>query len=448
MIHDVNRDVIHDGKPASKRSRGVDNNRPYPSRLILLEGAVLLPASFFLLVPELSPIATAAALIGLGLVWLVSLFFARPPSTPFDSALLLWGIALIVGVLVTADPAETLPKATGLILGLAVWRYAVVSIRTRRHVGWAVGMLILLGTGFTLVGIFGLQELPKIPALAGLNPFRASNLPGVETLTVHPNQLAGLISFFLPVLLSLLISPTPKRGTIRRLGLLSLVLWTTAVLILTQSRGGWIGAAMGLLALLAFWAVLLPPTPFRRVLRGLAALLVGLLLAAVLWIGPADLRDLWLNPPEETVVGTLRTLNYRKELWPWALTAVADFPLTGVGLGAFREVVFRLYPVALAADQDIGHAHNIFLQVALDTGLPGLAAYLAALFVAAAVGWRVARHDAGLRAVALGLLAGLLALHVFGLADALAPGSKPGVVFWLGLGILAAMNRKEVLGDA
>lgn len=433
--------------PGSDRPRS-DDNRPYPVRLILVEGAVLLAAAPLLLAPELSPAATAVALLALGLVWLASLFFARPPSTPFDTALLPWGATLCAGMLVTADPAETLPKATGLILGLAVWRFVALAVRARRDVGWAMGALVLLGIGFSLVGVFGLQEVPKIPVLATLNPFRAAALPGLGALTVHPNQLAGLICIFLPILVSLLISPTPKREPLRRLGLLALVLWTTAILVLTQSRGGWIGAAAGLLALLAFWAFLLPPTRYRRVLRGVAALAVALLLAAVLWIGPADLRDLWLNPPEETVVGTLQTLNYRKELWPWAVTAIADFPFTGVGLGAFREVVFRIYPLSLAADQDIGHAHNIFLQVALDVGLPGLMAYLALLFVAAVAGWRVARRDAGLRPAALGLLAGLVAVHVFGLADALAPGSKPGVVFWLGLGILAAMNHKEVLIDA
>ncbi len=222
--------------------------------------------------------------------------------------------------------------------------------------------------------------------------------------------------------------------------LVAATLLAAGLLILTQSRGGWIAALAGLFALLVLWALALPPTPARRRLRlaAVAWMIVGLL--AILWIGPDTLRDLWLNPPAESAVGPLITLNYRKELWPWAITAISDFPFTGLGLGAFRQVVFRLYPLSLPVGQDIGHAHNIFLQTALDVGLPGLVVYLALLIVAAAVGWRVARADAGLRAVALGLLAGLFALHVFGLADALALGAKPGVVFWFALGLLAAMG--------
>ena len=53
----------------------------------------------------------------------------------------------------------------------------------------------------------------------------------------------------------------------------------------------------------------------------------------------------------------------------------------------------------------------------------------------------VARQDARLRPLALGLLAGLVALHVYGLTDALAPGSKPALIFWCALGVLAALEK-------
>lgn len=446
------------------------DNRRAPRTLLVLEGVLLLLIVPPLLAPAAAPAVTLIALFLLALSWLVSLRFAALPITPFNLILLLWGLTLIVGILVTADPAQTLPKATGLILGLAVWRYLMLAVRTRRTLAVAVAFCLVLGLGLSLVGIFGLQEQPKIPLLAVMNPFRGLALPGLGGLSIHPNQLAALICLYLPLLVSLsfarlrLVSgeefassdadglrrvgwqPTggiPSRPTIAagRVLLIAASLLAAGLLILTQSRGGWIAALAGLFALLVLWSLALPPTPARRWLRLAVVVWAVAGLAAVLWIGPGVLRDLWLNPPAESAVGSLTTLNYRKELWPWAITAVGDFPFTGLGLGAFREVVFRLYPVALAAGQDVGHAHNIFLQTALDVGLPGLVVYLALLLVAAAAGWRVARADAGLRAVALGLLAGLFALHVFGLADALALGAKPGIMFWFALGLLAAMNN-------
>lgn len=418
-------------------------------RLIIIEGAILVVAAPWLLLPERSPAATLVALLALAAIWLVALAVSRPVATPFDGALLVWGAMLSVGIAVSADPAETIPKATGLILGLAVWRFVAQAAGSRRGVGWGVGVLLLLGLGFTVIGILGLEEIPKIPGLTHLNPFRDRTLSGLTGLTVHPNQLAGLICLYLPLIVSLLLAPRAVRlSPLLRLALGLAGLWTVAVLILTQSRGGWIGALAGLFILLLLWATLLPSSSYRTVMRAIVIIVAIVGLGAILWIGPAELRDLWLNPPPETVVGTLTTLNYRKELWPWAITAVADFPFTGVGLGAFREVVFRLYPLSFAPGQDIGHAHNIFLQTALDVGLPGLVAYVALLLVAVAAGWRAARRDATLRAVSLGLLAGLAALHVFGLADALALGAKPGIVFWLALGLLAAMNRRDVLAGA
>jgi hypothetical protein len=56
----------------------------------------------------------------------------------------------------------------------------------------------------------------------------------------------------------------------------------------------------------------------------------------------------------------------------------------------------------------------------------------------------VARRDEGFRSVSLGLLAGLAAFHIFGLADAIALGAKPALVFWFVLGLLAAMNKREL----
>lgn len=413
--------------------------------LVILEGIILLSAAPWLLFPDLLPAATVVALLALALVWLLGMAFDRTalPRTPFNLAFVLLGVALGVGILVSADPMETLPKATGVVLGLAVWRFVVIAVGRRPHVALAVALLLLICLGFSVTGVLSLRELPKIPALTAANPFRNLALPGLAQLSTHPNQLAALISFFLPLLVSLAVGPRP--GPSRRLWRVALALvalLVVAILILTQSRGGWIATAAGLFALAALWAAVLPPSHARRGLRLVVGLAVLAALAVAVWIGPTTLWEMWLNPPADTAVGTLRTLGVRRAIWPWGATAVGDFLFTGVGLGAFRQVVFRLYPLLPWPDYDLGHAHNIFLQTALDTGLPGLVAYLAVLFVAAAVGWRVARRDPGFRAVSLGLLAGLVALHVFGLADALVLGAKPAVVFWFALGLLAAMNKE------
>lgn len=190
--------------------RHADGRRAAPRHLLRAEGALLLLAAPLLLSPEAAPALTIAVLFLLALSWLLALRFAAPPVTPFNLSLLLWAVTLMVGIGVTADPAETLPKATGLILGLAVWRYLVLAVCTRRALAVAVAIWLLLGLGLSLVGIFGLQELPKIPLLAEINPFRGRSLPGLGGLTTHPNQLAALICLYLPLLVSLSVAlPRP-----------------------------------------------------------------------------------------------------------------------------------------------------------------------------------------------------------------------------------------------
>ena len=88
----------------------------------------------------------------------------------------------------------------------------------------------------------------------------------------------------------------------------------------------------------------------------------------------------------------INSLAGRQEIWSRALYAIQDFPLTGTGPGLFRELVPPLYPLfRLSSDKDIAHAHNQWLQTALDFGLPGLIAYLALWLGLVGCLWRTGR---------------------------------------------------------
>ncbi|MCU0521986.1 MAG: O-antigen ligase family protein, partial [Anaerolineae bacterium] len=184
-------------------------------------------------------------------------------------------------------------------------------------------------------------------------------------------------------------------------------------------------------------------SPSRRLAWGLRlALFTGLagVVAAGLWLGEDGLQRMLDEPGQMQALGGLSTVGFRVEVWRWALVAISDFAFTGCGLGAFREVGRLLYPLAIAPTYDYAHAHNIFLQVALDTGIPGLVAYLALLGISLGILWRAAWADPDLRSLAVGLLGGLAALHIYGLTDALAPGAKPGLVFWTILGLVGVIG--------
>ena len=129
---------------------------------------------------------------------------------------------------------------------------------------------------------------------------------------------------------------------------------------------------------------------------------------------------------------------------------IAAFPLTGVGLNAFRSLMPLLAPSSHVSPAiDVAHAHNIFLQTALDLGLPGLCAYLALLGVALANCVRIANGASPVRRdVALALAANIAAVHLFGLTDAVPLGAKVGLLFWISLGLVAALSRERARGEA
>jgi putative inorganic carbon (HCO3(-)) transporter len=416
------------------------------------EWLVVMAIAPLLLFPTAYPHWTVAALILLGILWL--LCRESLPVTPFNGALFLFALMIPIAIWTSALPELTLPKASGLVLGLAVFRAITLTVHNRRSLGLALVAFCLLGGAIVAVGAAGANWPTKVrflSSLAGFIPRLIPSLPGMPEVGIQANQIAGILTLYLPLAVALVFGGLTKHKaqSYRQLslagGMVFLVI-TASILLLTQSRAGWIGSVAGLLTLGALWGL----SGRRRWMRLAGAALPLLALAAVaallLAIGPQPVGEVLYAPDTvseaENVVGEI-TLAGRVEIWNRALYAIQDFPFTGCGLGTFRRVVHILYPLFLTSpDFDIAHAHNIFLQTALDLGLPGLIAYLALLGIAGATCWRCARHsDPLVRATALGLAAGLVGLHVYGLADALALGSKPGVAFWFALGLIAALPR-------
>ena len=130
--------------------------------------------------------------------------------------------------------------------------------------------------------------------------------------------------------------------------------------------------------------------------------------------------------------GNFNSLGFRMEVWRVALQGIADFPFTGMGLGTFREVARVLYPLNVQPDYDIAHAHNHFLQTALDLGIVGLIAYTAMWIYSGYMLFHTLRHgqDPFLQAIARGTASGLVGYFVYGLTDTIALGAKPSLFLW------------------
>lgn len=401
-------------------------------------------AAPFLMFPSSRPALTAIALGLLGLYWISQIALRQPwPVTPFSAPLALFSVMVAVSIAITPSPELTLPKATGLVLGLAVFR-SVARLREQGRTDLSLAGLLLAAMGVWAIGLMDLawpSKLAFVQAVPQSIRRHVVDLPGTLARGVSPNQLAGALVLVIPLALAAVLGyrHMSHRRLLLALGVAGGALWSIT-LVLTQSRGGWLGGIAGITVFAALWGLARLQRWHRAARVGLPLLVTLAVVLLVLMAWPARLMESWRAVSEgavQTVVGRI-SLQVRLEIWQRALLMIRDYPFTGRGLGVFREMSPQLYPLFVAgAEKDIAHAHNVFLQTAVDTGLPGLISYASLLVVALLRGWDDLRTRGTQHWLSIGALAGLAGYHVFGLTDVVSLGSKPSFLFWWVLGLLA-----------
>lgn len=375
-------------------------------------------------------------LIVIALLWPIRWAARRQVTvrTPVDVYILGLLAMIPVALYASADLAMSRIILYQILAGVALFYGLVNALRSERDVGRMAFLLVLGGGGLALIAPLGTtwrgSKLLNLPAIL-------LRVPRLLPDVIHYNVLAGALILIIPVGFSLLLRPRWSYlagGGVRiyRMALgLALVL-IVAITVLTQSRGGYVALAVGMLLFAIVvnrWFLVL----------GLA---VGLgVAAAIRFVGIETLAELLLT------TDALGGWAGREEVWSRAIYMIQDFPYTGIGLGTFGKVLPVMYPLFLAGpDADVPHAHNLFLQVAVDLGLPGLVAFVGLLSGSLMAAWRAysacrARKEAGPQALALGLLISLLIMGIHGLTDSVTWGTKPAVIPWCIMGLTMALYR-------
>jgi putative inorganic carbon (HCO3(-)) transporter len=406
---------------------------------------VALLAPLLLFPGQTHGIAMAGVPLLWGLRWLDERHFIR--RTPLDRSICLLLFMVLVSFLVTFDPELSLPKITGVVLGVACYYGIAAQLERPRDIWLGVACMIALGCAVDLVSLIGTSWFDKIPVLsqaAKLLPVAIRGLPGSPPEGFQPNQIAGALVWLLPLQCALLLHYRSDALPIlplawhwpARIGLLITILLMGGTLLLTQSRGGYLGLLSGTLALFVL--------PRRRLLLATGVLIgIGIIIATL--VGPRAIAAYQgIQSLQTSQALSVETLQGRFELWSRVISAIRDFPFTGMGMGTFRRVMPVLYPmVSLESSFDIGHAHNHLLNAALDLGLPGLIAYLALWMGAATMAYQALYRatDGGMRIIILGLSGGMVAHFVYGLTDTNALGSKPGLLLWLTFGLVCGIYQ-------
>lgn len=175
----------------------------------------------------------------------------------------------------------------------------------------------------------------------------------------------------------------------------------------TKSRGG-INALFTSAIVTAFLAAVAMPRARDRHITCAALILTGGAYAVFLYNNPR-----WSG----FVDGALEaSAAYRVSMYRSGLRMLADFPIFGIGLGNFANA-FHPYQESFVVGL-VDHVHSSWLEIALETGLLGIAAFGAfVLAPLAALGRRLTSIDFNSRAVAAGCFAALLAVTLHGFVE-------------------------------
>ncbi len=208
-----------------------------------------------------------------------------------------------------------------------------------------------------------------------------------------------------------------------------------AAMLLSVSRGG----LMAFLAAIIFLAIITTRGSGAKklVLRvAMSLLLIAAVVGGAIFVG----GDTSLTRIVDTAA-TNDVTTGRFEIWEVTLKMiVADLPF-GSGLGAYG-VAYTRFDTASGLAR-VEQAHNDYLQIAADAGIPGVLIALLFLFLLYKAGRRgLGSRNLIRRGIATGALAGIFAVLVHSLFDFVLHTTAVSMLFVLLLAILAAAGHE------
>ncbi len=404
--------------------------------------AVALLSIVYILAPFVSN-----GLIGLLLVacvgfWLLLTISDEPANsnaegiTPIHLLVFLyWGIATVATAL---SPVKKAAFAgwTKLTLYLLLFALCARLLKSSRIRSWLIAVYLHISL---IVSVNGLRQwFFGAKALATwVDPESSlSKTTRIYSYLGNPNLLAGYI---LPAVILSFVAIFAWRSGFTKALALTMFIVNSACLVLTFSRGGWIGLVASLLVLLVlllyWWSIDMPP--FWRT-WSLPILLISLGTVSVLAV-------LFVPPVRERVLSIFAgrgdsSNNFRINVWMAAIEMIKARPVIGIGPG--NSAFNKIYPLFQRPNYTALSAYSVFLEIAVETGLIGFVCFIWLLIVTFNSGLMQLRRLRQQRNVqGLWLIAGIVALVGMlghGLVDTVWYRPQVNTLWWLMVGLVAS----------
>ncbi|MFP4346224.1 MAG: O-antigen ligase family protein [Anaerolineales bacterium] len=348
-------------------------------------------------------------LLLLGLMWSLAGLRTRFTLrlTRFDLLLGLFVLSALVATQTAYAPGPARAKFW-LVVGAWGIYYALVHQPDLEHLYGALAFWGLFGVALTayffLTNDWSAHPV-KVPLLIDLGEAISARLPALSTHQLSPNVTGGMLATVLPFYVPLILLPRRGEdlGLPARLRRLLPALWTAALgvtllgLLVSTSRGAWLGALAGFL-LWGLWRALGRRFEGRRRLAWMG----GLLAAGAVLLAVALYAILAYDLPGAGA------LTNRLTLLRDSLLLARDYVFTGAGLGTFM-MNFSIYTLLIHVGHTV-HSHNLLINLLVEQGVVGLLLYLALVVVCVVEAVRRRRHAP--RSAGLLIEAGLVSLAI------------------------------------
>jgi O-antigen ligase/Tfp pilus assembly protein PilF len=400
-------------------------------------GFVLLPFLIkrsFLFVKNLKEEAARVPNKLVSKIWSIFSRSYKPVTNPLNQPLAAYVLICVLSIVLGKYPFLGIKGFVFKLLeGVFIYFVFIESMNTKRRLRIFLAIFSMSMALISFDGIF--QYLARIDFIH-FHPV----LDGRVTASFkHANDFGGYLVSILPIILSLSIIYRFQRVTyenvlgasVSQWGFLSTVyfrycmaglfLMALASLGFTFSRGAWLGFAVSLLVL-----------GMRRpkILLFVFVMLISFMAVFI----PKMMTERTTN----TVMGFFNSSS-RDVYWNSALNLIVKSPFIGHGLNAYT-------PAAVANNLSWqGYPHNCYLQIAAETGLFGLVAFLW-IFIRL---FRVVFQRSGQiqdffsRDAILGVSAALAGFLVHSFFDTAMYSVQLSSLMWILMGIIIAIDRVE-----
>jgi putative inorganic carbon (HCO3(-)) transporter len=409
--------------------------------------AVGLVALSFVLGPFVSTTLIGVLLLASGAYWALLTVSDSGESgfTPIHLMLFLyWGIATIATAMSPVKQAA-FSGWVKLTLYLVLFLLMARVLRSPRVRSLLIAVYLHVAT---IVSVYGLRQW-FFGAEASAT-WSDPNSPGSEVTRVYsylgnPNLLAG---YLLPAVMLSVAAIFMWRRTLPKALAVTMTAVNGACLILTFSRGGWIGLVVALFVLtllfVDWWSVRLPEQWRGWAVPAVLGLTAATIVLAVALVEPIRDRVSTIFAGRED-----SSNNFRINVWEAVFEMIRDRPIIGIGPG--NSAFNKIYPLYMRPKYTALSAYSIFLETAVEMGFIGLFALLWTIAVTIYQGI-VQLHRLRDRAdpqgywlmAALAIVAGMLA---HGLVDTVWYRPQINILWWLAIAIVASFYRSSASSE-